>query len=57
MPKIDGRPLRVIHVQEKWGVFEEAAGTLGTARHGALETDARSSYIATLVNGGWHRAR
>lgn len=57
MLEIDGRRLRVIRVWDNWGVYEEGAGTRGTAWHVALEDGRALLVYRDLVNGGWFLAR
>ena len=57
MLKLASRQLRVISVWDNWGVYEEGAGTRGTAWHVALEDGRALLVYRDLVNGGWYLAR
>ena len=54
---LDGRKLRVIRVWDNWGVYEEGAGTRGTAWHVGLEDGRALLIYRDLVKGGWFLAR
>ena len=57
MLEVDGRKLRVIRAWDNWGIYEEGAGTRGTAWHVALEDGRALLVYRDLVNGGWFIAR